>query len=481
MSILYDSHCHTMNLSHPNLSAIISRVYVEVIKPQLKRYLFYLILIPIVVWLLLKVTLSLTFLEAFYRLSLLTAGSLVFLLLLFAIPAVRESMVAKMKDKLGNVMNLLAIMETDIGDCFIQMEEDLRKNFSKNFSLNNGLVISGDGEPIIYEKIVLTPLIMDFGLKKYEGETKLPYKVRWKPIVGQVEDLCIGIRDYYVYRDNYIDPSHGGARPFFQIFPFMGINTRNYDMCKKVGCKGISIALEELLQNNFGKFKDDATPQMRRKSLEAINWIEFDGSIKSIGSHYFIGIKVYPPLGFNPWPVEEWESNAAEEMEKVCYLYQFCLDNNIPITAHCSDGGFLVDKNYKDLSSPFKWEPVLKKYPKLRLNLAHFGGVAKKDWRKKIVDLILEPEYENFYTDISYQGVNKKSYDDLRHFVDSYDPEQRARLMEHIIFGTDFMINLQNICTYSEYLKYFVDTQSFSVAEKDLLCNKNAEKFLFIG
>lgn len=499
MPFFYDSHCHMMNLSHPNLSVIIKRTYNDIKKRKLKKYFLYvkialvvlLLVIPVVVIALLATGKFVIIECALCFISVITLGLFVFLLVKFVNPKTREKTVSqimdKIKEKLANVMNLLAIMETDIGDCLIQMEEDLRKNLKKNFPLSGGLLISENGEK--YEKIVLTPLIMDFGLKDSgtpgdSEKLELPYKVRWKPIVAQVEDLCIGIRDYYVHRDAYIKPVYGPTQPLFKIIPFMGLNTQNYLMNKPPEGDGVSLTLEDLLKNNFEEFKKDTTPQKRRASLEAIKWEDFDGSIKSIGSHYFMGIKVYPPLGFDPWPEE------GPEREKVQYLYKYCVDNNIPITAHCNPGGFLVNNDYKEYSRPYKWESVLQneKYRKLRLNLAHFGGVENEEWQKKIAEMILEVDpasgqytYENFYTDISYQGVDKKTYDNLLRFLNTYDAVKRRRLIERIIFGTDFMINLQDISSYSTYLNHFFETEALTLEEKDMLCNKNSERFLFVG
>jgi predicted TIM-barrel fold metal-dependent hydrolase len=169
-------------------------------------------------------------------------------------------------------------------------------------------------------------------------------------------------------------------------------------------------------------------------------------------------------------------------------LYDFCVEYNVPITAHCNPGGFLVHKDFAGFSSPFKWESVLKKYKNLRLNLAHFGGVERDEWRGKIADMILEkdPEtgeykYESLYTDISYQGVDEVSYRDMMNFINGHDCEKRTRLLKRIIFGSDFMINLQDISSYSKYLRYFIDAKALTLEEKDMLCNQNAERFLYIG
>ncbi|WP_164926985.1 amidohydrolase family protein [Chlorobaculum tepidum] len=499
MRYFYDSHCHMMNLSHPNLSAIIKRIYNDSIKPLLLKYSVYLkaalllllFVIPVVVITLLLTGHFVVIKWILYAVSLIAVILFVFVVVKFGdkkkreieISKIKSNLLDKVKEKLANVMNLLAAMETDIGDCLIQMEEELRKKIP----LNNVLVISGNGEKKEYDKIVLTPLIMDFGLKD-SGKTNLIYKVRWKPIVAQVEDLCIGIRDYYLYRDKYIT---GHAEPLFQIIPFMGINTQNYYSEKdNTTGKSISVSLVQLLDKNFSEFKYDTSPQMRRKKIDAVNWRQFNGDIESIGSYYFLGIKVYPPLGFDPWPEDDIER------AKVCYLYQYCIDHNIPITAHCSPGGFLVDDDFKNFSSPYKWEQVLdytdeknnKPFERLRLNLAHFGGADSKVWRKKIADMILKKDtvsskykYENLYTDISYQGVDKKSYDALKDLLDRYDSAERARLIERLIFGSDFMINLQDINSYSQYLDFFFKTNALTLEEKDMLCNKNAERFLFVG
>ncbi len=100
----------------------------------------------------------------------------------------------------------------------------------------------------------------------------------------------------------------------------------------------------------------------------------------------------------------------------------------------------LLDKKYRDFASPAKWAKVLqqKQYEALRLNLAHFGGVEREDWRDQVAELVLK--YANVYTDISYQGVDQKIYGKLKLFLDSKGTE-RLRLMEKIIFGSDFMIN----------------------------------------
>ncbi len=140
----------------------------------------------------------------------------------------------------------------------------------------------------------------------------------------------------------------------------------------------------------------------------------------------------------------------------------------------------LLDKKYRDFASPAKWAKVLqqKQYEALRLNLAHFGRVEREDWRDQVAELVLK--YANVYTDISYQGVDQNIYGKLKLFLDSKGTE-RLRLMEKIIFGSDFMINLQDITTYGTYMQYFAKTEAFTLEEKELLCNRNAMRYLYLA
>jgi hypothetical protein len=430
MKKFYDSHCHIMNLSHPNLSAMLQR-FLRELNP-IKRLLIGL-------------------------------GTLI-----TTLPFVGKVFTSLFKgDK--RAMNLLAIMETELGDFIMQMEEDLRNNLR----WDSGPKITGNGQTIKYDRIVLTPLIMDFGLKEYE-DVKTLYKVRWKPIASQVLDLCLGMKYYYKHRANVPLTGANPTTPLFEIHLFMGINTRNYKM-KQLSPEE-PLGLDDILNKYFTGFAED-TPDSRRAKIEERKWIDFTGNIEEIKPYDYIGIKVYPPLGFNPWPEETWEEDADDEMKKVRSLYEFCQANKIPITAHCSENGFLVDKKYKELSHPKKWAKVLDTYKELRLNLAHFGA-DNEEWREAIVQLMIQ--YKNVYTDISSRGVDEKYYGELKKFIGRRDPDVKDVLMKRIIFGSDFMINLMKIDSYAKYMQYFAETDAFTVSEKDMFCCNNAETFLYL-
>ena len=240
-----------MNLSHPNFSALLKRI-------NRLKFLFMLL------YLHLLVPLSPKFRKLLFQ------GSL----------------------------NLLSLMENDIASFFLITEYFLRKDFwsEKEAALR---LLGGSGS---YHRIVLTPLIMDFGYKQMEREVSDPafYNIAArKPIAEQVIDLFNGIRGY---RETELirDPQSGGTRyavvprrtsALFEIYPFLGLSTANYSLDE----------VNELLQKYFGNYRGNHASLFSRMG-------RFDGNIDEGAdrSHYFAGIKLYPPLGFDPWPDEPY-------------------------------------------------------------------------------------------------------------------------------------------------------------------------------
>jgi len=397
--LFFDIHCHAMDLSHPNLLAFIKRLPWRAI----------LLLSPILMFL---------------------GGK-----------------------KLERVSNLLSIMENDIGGIFLIMEFYLKHDAQ----IQNDLLTN-------YDTIVLTPLLIDFDYKNIRTETyyKIPPE---KPIVDQTIDVFNGIKKYcfnelvQISSEDYdIQPRKN--KPIFEIYPFLGINTRYYELGK----------IDKMLDKYFGTY---AGSEESYKALQT-NLGKFDGNIDNLGSNFFAGIKVYPPIGFDPWP----EDNGQQQ--KVNKLYQYCCDKNIPITTHCSDGGFILDKNAEAYTSPARWQKVLERYPTLKINFAHFGYQGNTlfffpnlKWQREIVKLM--QNYRKVYTDFSYRAFRDDYYKSLIEVVGS-----NQRLLERTLFGTDFMINLLSIDSYNEYLKIYRTTKNLGDEEKERFCSTNPWNFLFV-
>lgn len=408
----FDIHCHAMNFSHPNLFAFLKR----------------------------KWTIA-----------------------MLASPLAPIANIL-LKKKVEKISNLFSLMENDIADFFLIMEYFLKRDLKNDSSL-----VMGD---TTFKKIVLTPLMMDFGRKDIKSDSFYNIAPK-KPIVEQVVDVFNGIKKYcenelQIETKKYISKKKEGK--LFEIYPFLGINTKNYEPEDKNASPEAKV--KELLDKYFSDYNHE------RQSLYN-NMGAFTGNIDDMHSNFFAGIKVYPPLGFDPWPEDE------NELARVKCLYQYCCDKKIPITTHCSEGGFALDNSAEDYTSPAKWKTVLAnpKFEKLRLNFAHFGrqgrkwyGVKKHDWEDTILKLILS--YDNVYADFSYRGCDDGYYDDLKKLIDRQG--DKNKLKQRILFGSDFMINLLDIDSYNQYLDGFIGTGNpIATDDRILFCSTNPERFLF--
>lgn len=183
-------------------------------------------------------------------------------------------------------------------------------------------------------------------------------------------------------------------------------------------------------------------PRQERVVEKTIALIENDG---------FRGIKLYPPVGYDP---------GDRRLEP---LYAYAEEHQVPLMAHCSRYGvyFRGPKHpvtgeplplirrpaiVSQLADPDRWVPVLDRHPRLKLCLAHFGGQGEwdkyverrpgeKSWLAKIVAMITSGRYENLYTDVSYTvyAAERHVYL-LKHLLD--DPRLRSR----VLFGSDFYV-----------------------------------------
>ena len=336
-------------------------------------------------------------------------------------------------------------MENDLGNYFLLTEKVLRKEYNGKIDING----------VEYNRIVLAPLVIDFGLKNIISEL-LPYgsePIR-KPIAQQVTDLFNGIR-------TYVRKNPDGM---FEIYPFLGLNPQWYEYQE----------LEQLLNKYFGNYAGNETALRE-------NMGKFTGNIDEMGSNFFAGVKVYPPLGFDPWPISHKEKNKVE------FLYGFCCEKKIPITTHCNNGGFMVDSMLatQRRSSPEKWCKVLseKKYHMLKLNLAHMGkqkglfSYSQKSWADIVLKLIAT--YDNVYTDFSYDEFRDKDYKNLKQLIEIKSKELNYDLKNKILFGSDFMICLARVDSYNDYLSTFVQTKHFTGQDKERFCSLNPQKFLY--
>ncbi len=189
----------------------------------------------------------------------------------------------------------------------------------------------------------------------------------------------------------------------------------------------------------------------------------------TVGFKPFIGVKLYPSMGFFPYDA------------RLEGLYQFCEANNVPIMTHCTpSGAYFLGKLSLDMVAPLpiacegepappvprfsgkdndkdsdmfllpsNWNIVLKKYPRLKICFAHMGGVSEMwpknpdrpiaSWYNEVKRLM--DEYPNIYTDISYtlsdEGTDYRTWKEIESLL------EHPRFKSRILFGTDYFMTEQ--------------------------------------
>lgn len=99
------------------------------------------------------------------------------------------------------------------------------------------------------------------------------------------------------------------------------------------------------------------------------------------------------------------------------------------------------------LNHPKLWKLVLNKYPKLRVNFAHFGGSEqmadyiehpfKGYWVKELIDMLCN--YKNTYSDISFFDSTTKSKLKPQDYYDNIYKKLPSSVKKKVMYGSDFM------------------------------------------
>ncbi len=168
----------------------------------------------------------------------------------------------------------------------------------------------------------------------------------------------------------------------------------------------------------------------------------------------FKGVKIYPVMGFTP------------DDRRLYRIYKYCMNNEIPVTAHCENGGIPGLDDYYHLAHPGYWKRVLLDFPEIKLNLAHNDRTclravthrqAGSSWQPVIADLIMR--YPNVYTDVSYD--TEMLYMPGRYFKSIKRMLNTRKIRERVLYGTDWYMG-RCFWTEKSYLKWFT-TYSWKV------------------
>lgn len=194
---------------------------------------------------------------------------------------------------------------------------------------------------------------------------------------------------------------------------------------------------------------------------------------RAIEEQGFLGVKLYPSLGFEV---------TTPAIGKVL---GYCREMDVPIVVHCTSGGFNRDASTAGYAHPKHWlELFTGGDDGLRVSFAHCGGwggfchqVADQvEWADTILSYM--EDYPNVYADLSYHIEMMMRGGD----VEAAYFEALTKLLagpngDRILFGTDSWLLRLNIddAVYWEYFR-----KQCGAGEFDRIAGENPRRFLGI-
>ncbi|NLE78549.1 MAG: amidohydrolase family protein [Rhodococcus sp.] len=170
---------------------------------------------------------------------------------------------------------------------------------------------------------------------------------------------------------------------------------------------------------------------------------------EAVLSRGFLGVKVYPPMGWKPSGNAERTDISRDDGQRldeiVLDLAGWCQANDVPITAHGNESNE-AHRSFRGFGAPEQWEPVLAACPGLRLNLGHFGGAhaERKDytWTFRIAEMM--DSYPHLYADVSCHRVDTAEVLDQQMAVIEELHRAGRNVLERVQFGTDWYMQAAN-------------------------------------
>lgn len=252
-------------------------------------------------------------------------------------------------------------------------------------------------------------------------------------------------------------------------------------------------------------------------------WREFEegGALalvqRAVRHQGFIGVKLYPPMGFRAWRNEElteFPERAPDDIQEkltraLRALYDWCLAEEVPILAH-AENSLGPTCGYGQRANPFWWRELMKVrgYENLRINLAHFGSFDEvlraseppkrpdcpqdafrgTAWETIIGETIQYDRRPYLFADLSYlyelvspkvSPVYRQAIrEQLKAWINTYDRDVR-----HLLYGTDWTMIGQEP-EHNNYLSRLdaeLALTGLTPSERQNVFWRNAARYLGLG
>ena len=165
----------------------------------------------------------------------------------------------------------------------------------------------------------------------------------------------------------------------------------------------------------------------------------------------FIGVKVYPEMGWNPFhntPANAGTPERAQALDAILDdFFGWCADEQVPVTAHCNHSNYPnPNADAANYGAPDEWLSVLAAHPGLRLNLGHFGGAhddpAAYDWTWKIAGGMAK--YGWLFADVGCHHAADAALMQVHFGVLQKIAGTYAVMADRLMFGTDWYMEANN-------------------------------------
>jgi predicted TIM-barrel fold metal-dependent hydrolase len=192
----------------------------------------------------------------------------------------------------------------------------------------------------------------------------------------------------------------------------------------------------------------------------------------------FFGAKLYPALGYNVAGACDTGMAWNKELSEFFFMME---QGGWPMIVHCSGGGIrgmeIREGDSKWLSSPERWQAVLRRYPRLKVCFAHGTGDAgflslenpkPGSWAACLRDLMLR--YKGVYADTAFHTKIVKS---PAEYKAKFTGIMQGPLRRQILFGSDAFLHFGD---YS--YRGLMEHARASMDGLDTVLVSNAKEFL---
>ncbi|TCO42563.1 amidohydrolase family protein [Kribbella antiqua] len=213
----------------------------------------------------------------------------------------------------------------------------------------------------------------------------------------------------------------------------------------------------------------------------------FDVVKSAVLEHGFVGVKVYPPMGWLPLgntaTIDMTATEAVLVDSELRKFYDWCQTEQVPITAHANRSNY-ADDSFKDFAGPVGWTAALREFPGLRVNLGHFGGARANEpasgWPWRMAKLAVANEH--VYADVGNHriddtGIARAYFAMLGEMMAA--TAKTAPMTDRLMFGSDWFMQAL-LPAHDQFLDSYRSQyrKAFGVAATKRFLGRNALRFL---